>query len=85
MALKEPGLKFMKESKRFYPNGYMAGQLIGFVGLDDKGLEGVEYYYDRLLKSQEGLLFPIRRYDFLQGLVERKLYEYSIYSRKKAL
>ena len=46
-----PGIFIVKEPKRFYPNGTLAGPLIGFVGLDDAGLEGLEAVYDRHLKG----------------------------------
>ncbi|MDP2940744.1 MAG: penicillin-binding transpeptidase domain-containing protein, partial [Candidatus Omnitrophota bacterium] len=48
------GLGFIKESRRSYPNGYLASQAIGFAGLDNSGLEGLEAYYDKYLKGQPG-------------------------------
>ncbi|MBU4073868.1 MAG: penicillin-binding protein, partial [Proteobacteria bacterium] len=41
------GIFLVKEPKRFYPSGELAGHLIGFVGLDATGLEGLELKYDR--------------------------------------
>ncbi|MBM4271362.1 MAG: PASTA domain-containing protein [Deltaproteobacteria bacterium] len=41
----------VKEPKRFYPNGELAGRLIGFVGLDCAGLEGLELKYDNYLRG----------------------------------
>ena len=35
-----PGISFVKESKRFYPNQSLASHLIGFAGLDNNGLDG---------------------------------------------
>src|SRR4030043_352484 len=49
--LQLPGLSFIKENRRFYPNSQLAAHLVGFVGLDSKGLEGVEYQYDALLNG----------------------------------
>jgi len=46
-----PGIVVVKEPKRFYPNGTLAGHLLGFVGLDDTGLEGVEIGYEEYLKG----------------------------------
>ncbi len=46
------GIFLVKEPKRFYPSGELAGHLIGFVGLDATGLEGLELKYDRYLKGQ---------------------------------
>jgi cell division protein FtsI (penicillin-binding protein 3) len=48
-ALHLPGIYFLKENRRFYPNSNLAAHLIGFVGLDSKGLEGVEFRYDAFL------------------------------------
>ena len=48
------GLNFIKESKRCYPNGYLASHIIGFAGLDNVGLEGIELYYDKYLKGEPG-------------------------------
>jgi len=50
-ALHLPGLSFLKENRRFYPNAQLAAHLVGFVGLDSKGLEGVEFQYDGLLNG----------------------------------
>jgi cell division protein FtsI (penicillin-binding protein 3) len=46
-----PGIYFLKENRRFYPNSQLAAHLVGFVGLDSKGLEGVEYQDDALLNG----------------------------------
>lgn len=40
------GLRFVDENHRYYPNGPLAAQLIGFVGEDDKGLSGIEMILD---------------------------------------
>ena len=45
------GIFIIKEPKRFYPNGELAGHLIGFVGLDASGLEGLEFRFDEQLKG----------------------------------
>jgi cell division protein FtsI (penicillin-binding protein 3) len=47
------GISFLKENKRFYPNGHLAAHVIGFVGLDSKGLEGVESQCDPLLNGNK--------------------------------
>jgi len=52
--LKLKGIDFLKESKRCYPNGYLASHVIGFAGLDNKGLEGAELYYDKYLIGEAG-------------------------------
>ena len=48
------GIYFIKETKRCYPNGYLASHIIGFAGLDNRGLEGTEAYYDKYLKGEAG-------------------------------
>ena len=48
------GLGFLRESKRSYPNSYLASQIIGFAGIDNTGLEGIELYLDRSLKGEQG-------------------------------
>lgn len=55
-----PGLGFIKESKRHYPGQYLASHVIGFAGVDNRGLEGMELLYDRFLKGQEGWSQVIR-------------------------
>ena len=45
------GIFIIKEPKRYYPSGELAGHLIGFVGMDATGLEGLELRYDRYLKG----------------------------------
>src|SRR5262245_11642241 len=47
---------FIKESKRFYPNRELAAHLLGWVGIDNKGLGGLEYTYDRQIRGKPGKL-----------------------------
>ncbi|MFH1888605.1 MAG: penicillin-binding transpeptidase domain-containing protein [Candidatus Omnitrophota bacterium] len=54
------GLGFIKESRRSYPNSYLASQVIGFCGLDNIGLEGIELYYDNYLKGSQGWALLLR-------------------------
>ena len=48
------GLGFLKETKRIYPNSYLASHIIGFSGIDNVGLEGVERSFDHYLKGVPG-------------------------------
>lgn len=52
-ALKIPGIHFVEETKRFYPNGSLAGQILGAVGLDAEPLGGIELAKTDLLASQQ--------------------------------
>lgn len=54
------GVDFIKESKRCYPNSYLASHVLGFAGLDNAGLEGIELYYDKYLKGEPGWAFFLR-------------------------
>lgn len=50
--LKLRGIGFAPEAKRYYPKGSLASHVIGFVNVDNNGLEGVEQRYDRYLASR---------------------------------
>lgn len=41
-----PGLNFEKEFRRVYPNGTMAGHVLGYVNADNEGVAGIEYHID---------------------------------------
>lgn len=58
--LKLKGIGFIRESKRCYPNSYLASHVLGFAGLDNNGLEGLELYYDRPLKGKPGWALFLR-------------------------
>lgn len=45
-------LNFVDEAKRYYPNDVLAANVLGFVGTEDKGLDGVEQALDGLLKGE---------------------------------
>ena len=48
-----PGIHFSTEYKRFYPKMELGARIIGFAGIDNQGLSGIEYYFDDYL-SQGG-------------------------------
>lgn len=52
--LKLPGIGFTQEAMRVWPKGSMLSQVLGIVGIDNDGLEGLEYEYDQVLKGVEG-------------------------------
>lgn len=45
-------LGFRDEAKRYYPNDVLAANVLGFVGTDDKGLDGIEQAWDRYIKGE---------------------------------
>lgn len=51
-ALKLPGIHIKKETRRIYPRGVMAGSTIGYAGVDEQGLGGLERQYDNVLAAQ---------------------------------
>ena len=52
--LKIPGVYFLREYKRFYPNSEVTGHLLGFTNLDEAGQEGLELAFDRSLAGIDG-------------------------------
>ena len=48
------GVKLETDTKRFYPYGSLAAHVIGFVGMENKGLSGIEAYYDKDLTGENG-------------------------------
>ena len=53
-ALQLDGVGFLKENRRFYPNKKLAGHLLGYVGIDNQGLSGIESTYDREISGRPG-------------------------------
>jgi cell division protein FtsI (penicillin-binding protein 3) len=53
-ALHLKGIYFQKEFKRFYPDQSLAAQVLGYVGMDDDGLAGVEEVFDKQLHGVPG-------------------------------
>ncbi|VDY64328.1 Peptidoglycan synthase FtsI precursor [Shimwellia blattae] len=52
--LKLPGVNLNKESRRFYPAGRVASNLIGFTNIDDQGIEGIEKSFNGQLTGKPG-------------------------------
>lgn len=73
-GLKLNGVNFVKEAKRFYPNREIAGNIIGFVGLDPEGLEGLELECDDYLRGRAAVSIAERdalgRIIFSHGLAQ---------------
>jgi len=54
-ALEVPGVSLLREYRRYYPLGPVAGHVIGFTNIDDQGQEGVELAYDSWLRATPGV------------------------------
>jgi cell division protein FtsI (penicillin-binding protein 3) len=59
-ALNLDGIGFIKESKRTYPNSDLASHLLGYVGIDNVGLSGLEATYDSLVLGRAGTVLVER-------------------------
>ncbi len=51
------GIRTRAESKRFYPNNSLAAHIVGFVGLDENGLGGIEQTQNKKLAGDDGKIF----------------------------
>ncbi|NIA08902.1 MAG: hypothetical protein GWP10_03840 [Nitrospiraceae bacterium] len=74
------GIETVKRYRRVYPYGVLASPVLGFVGRDGRGLEGIECTYDRLLSQNNLHRFPIQGQELsltiergIQLLAEREL------------
>ena len=55
-ALELDGIGFIKENRRYYPNKMLAAHLLGYVGIDNQGLSGVELAYESDIAGRAGKL-----------------------------
>jgi cell division protein FtsI (penicillin-binding protein 3) len=53
-TLNVDGLGMFYEPRRYYPQGQLAGQVIGFVSRDSEGLEGLELQYNDYIRGETG-------------------------------
>ena len=71
-------LGFRDEAKRFYPNDMLAANVLGFVGTDDIGLDGIEQAYDKLIKGSQTESFvqtDMHDKPILDSIFSRQRYE----------
>lgn len=71
-------LGFRDEAKRFYPNDMLAANVLGFVGTDDIGLDGIEQAYDKLIKGSRTESFiqtDMRDNPIFNSIFSRQRYE----------
>jgi len=59
-SLEIPGVELLEETKRFYPNRNLASHVLGFVGIDGNGLEGIEKTMDEELRGRDDALRGVR-------------------------
>jgi cell division protein FtsI (penicillin-binding protein 3) len=53
-GLEIPGVYLMREYRRYYPAGEVAGHILGFTSIDDEGQEGLELAFDHWLAGEDG-------------------------------
>ena len=71
-------LGFRDEAKRYYPNDVLAANVLGFVGTDDKGLDGIEQAFDKYIKGEvtESFLYTdTRERPILESIFDRHGYQ----------
>ncbi len=71
MRLGLPGFEFQNEERRIYPQGALAPHILGYTGIDNVGLAGVEKRFDESLRQGEALVLSIDLR--LQRFVEQEL------------
>ncbi len=83
-ALSLPGIGVTQESERIYPQGMLAAHILGFTGLDNQGLDGIELAFDDVLRGQKGSIdieydaggreLPRTRHTYVEPVKGRDLY-----------
>lgn len=69
-----PGIKIAEESQRFYPKERLASHILGFAGIDNQGLEGIEITRDADLKGIKGTI--VSEYDAKGKELPQALHQY---------
>ena len=72
-ALNLRGIYFQEEPRRYYPKGDLAAQIVGYVGMDDEGLAGLEHAYEDTLSGKPGTMvvsMDARKHRF--GRIEKR-------------
>jgi cell division protein FtsI (penicillin-binding protein 3) len=67
------GIYFQKESKRYYPKNELAAQVLGYVGMDDQGLSGIEREFDDQMHGHPGqMIISVDAHKKWFGSVEKQ-------------
>lgn len=69
-AMELTGIYSRKEPKRYYPNDSLAAHVLGFVGMEETGLGGVEQFYNEKIRGEAGKVFLER-----DGSSERRIFD----------
>ncbi|NLF80048.1 MAG: PASTA domain-containing protein [Clostridia bacterium] len=69
-----PGVEIEEETQRYYPKGSLAAHVLGFAGIDNQGLEGVELTLDDWLSGSAGRI--VGQYDANNNPIPQAEYEY---------
>lgn len=69
-----PGIEVYEESQRYYPNGSLAAHVLGFAGIDNQGLEGLEVTYDKELRGTPGKI--VIEFDATGRAIPEALHKY---------
>jgi len=59
-GFRRDGIGVIEEAKRIYPQGRLAGHLLGYVDIDQRGLEGLELSYNGILRGYDGMVSTLR-------------------------
>lgn len=68
------GIEIEEESQRYYPRETLAAHVLGYAGVDNQGLDGVEVSLDALLKGTDGRV--VGQYDSAGNPILQAEYEY---------
>ncbi len=74
-AAKYKGVMLVEETQRFYPKTVLAANVLGFAGIDNQGLEGIEFSYDEILKGTDGSI--VTEYDSKNQIIQDAIQEYN--------
>ena len=70
-----PGIHIVQETQRFYPQGVLAAHILGFAGVDNQGLEGIEKSRDEQLKGKDGSI--VTEYDAQSREIPQSVQRYN--------
>ena len=69
------GVSIIQETQRFYPEGQLAANVLGFAGIDNQGLDGIEISLDDILKGKDGS--TIAEYDAKSRQIPQAVHRYN--------